>query len=48
MLQEEPDAAKLRKKIVELQVELASQRRAMKESPRSVMSIKGASKCTQT
>jgi hypothetical protein len=31
MLQEEPDAAKLRKKIVELQAEMASMRRAMKE-----------------
>jgi hypothetical protein len=31
MLQEEPDAAKLRKKIVDQQVEMASMRRAMKE-----------------
>src|SRR5262249_1176243 len=31
MLQEEPDAAKLRKKVVDQQVEMASLRRAMKE-----------------
>src|SRR6516165_4791452 len=31
MLQEEPDAAKLRKKVVDQQVEMASMRRAMKQ-----------------
>src|SRR5262249_58397710 len=31
MLQEEPDAAKLRKKVVDLQVEMASMRRVMKK-----------------
>jgi hypothetical protein len=42
MLQEGPDAAKLRKKVIDQQVEMASMRRVMKAITKSAISIKAA------